>query len=85
MQSLCILYSRHSIDTTLHLPKSEATLMIHTSLDMTSIYLLKKQLCDAIIDNNYDLQATEVLTLSEQLDNLMIPLFKEQLDCNKCM
>lgn len=55
--------------------------MLPTSLD--GIYLLKKQLSDAIINNDYDLQATEVLTLSRQLDTLMFPLFKEQLDSSK--
>lgn len=54
--------------------------MIHTSLSTAKIYLLKRQLVDAIVNNNYDLQATEVLDLSTQLDVLMLPLFKEQLD-----
>ena len=59
--------------------------MVHTSLDMNPIYLLKKQLSDAIVNNNYDLQATEVLTISQELDILMIPLFKEQLDFYRYM
>ena len=54
--------------------------MVKKSLDSIKIYALKKQLCDAIVDNNYDLQAPEILTLSSQLDSLMLPLFKEQLN-----
>ena len=56
--------------------------MIKKSLDIITIYALKKQLCDAIVDNNYDLQSPEILTLSSELDCLMLPLFKEQL--NSC-
>lgn len=59
--------------------------MVHTSLDIVTIHLLKKQLSDAIINNNYDLQASEVLSLSEQLDILMIPLFNEQLHSYKSL
>lgn len=57
--------------------------MIDTSLRITKIYLLKRQLSDALVDNDYDLQNTEILTLSSELDILMLPLFKEQLDTCK--
>lgn len=53
------------------------------SLDLAIIYSLKKQLCHALINNNYDLQSTEILELSKQLDNVMVPLFKEQLNSYK--
>ncbi len=46
---------------------------------MDRIYLVKKQLTEAIIDNNYDLQSPEILVLSTQLDLLMLPLFESQL------
>jgi len=41
---------------------------------------LKKELALAIIRNNYNLLAPEILSLSKQLDDLMTPLFKTQLE-----
>ncbi len=44
------------------------------------IKTLKKELSQAILRNNFDLSAPEVLQLSQKLDDLMNPLFKEQLE-----
>lgn len=40
---------------------------------------LKKELCATITANNYNLLAPEVLTLSQELDLLLTPLFLSQL------
>ncbi len=40
---------------------------------------LKKQLSDLILTKNYDLLDTEVLQLSQQLDDLLVPVFNQQL------
>ncbi len=44
-----------------------------------NILNLKKELCATITANNYNLLAPEVLTLSQELDHLMTPLFSSQL------
>lgn len=54
--------------------------MHNKMLDHQTILTTKKQLALAIEKNNYNLQAEEVLTLSEQLDELMLPAFKTQLE-----
>ncbi|MDF2614707.1 MAG: hypothetical protein K0S71_2493 [Clostridia bacterium] len=43
------------------------------------INTLKKELILAIIQNDYNLLSPEILSLSKQLDELMVPLFKNQL------
>lgn len=48
----------------------------------TTIISLKKDLNEAIEKNHFNLQAPEVLSLSQQLDHLMTPLFKCQLNKN---
>ena len=47
-----------------------------------TILNLKKELCAVIAENNYNLLSPEVLTLSQELDNLMAPLFSSQLHTN---
>lgn len=44
------------------------------------INALKKELALAITRNNYNLLSPEILSLSTQIDALMIPLFKIQLE-----
>lgn len=44
------------------------------------INVLKKELTLAIIRNNYNLLSPEILNLSKQLDDLMTPIFKTQLE-----
>ncbi|ONI41640.1 hypothetical protein AN639_03200 [Candidatus Epulonipiscium fishelsonii] len=45
-----------------------------------SITEYKKRLAQAIEKHNYNLQAPEVLQLSQQLDAQIVPTFKKQLD-----
>ncbi len=47
---------------------------------MIMINSLKKQLSTLIVKNNYNLLHPDILTLSHELDDLMLPLFREQLD-----
>ena len=56
------------------------SVMHNKMLDHQTILATKKQLALAIEKNNYNLQAEEVLSLSERLDELMLPAFKAQLD-----
>ncbi|WP_070000791.1 aspartyl-phosphate phosphatase Spo0E family protein [Cellulosilyticum sp. I15G10I2] len=44
------------------------------------IKTLKKELTFSIVDANYNLLTPEILALSRQLDDLMNPLFKSQLE-----
>lgn len=46
------------------------------------IIALKKDLARTIEQNHYDLLSPEVINLSIQIDCLMTPLFKQQLDNN---
>lgn len=46
----------------------------------TIIISLKKDLARVIEQNHYNLLSPEVIKLSTELDHLMIPLFKKQLD-----
>lgn len=48
----------------------------------TLIMKLKKDLLKAIEANNYNLLSPEVIDLSNELDRLMLPLFKRQIDDN---
>lgn len=45
-----------------------------------AINSLKKELCDLLIKNNYNLLAPEVLAISIKLDRKLLPIFKKQLD-----
>ena len=54
--------------------------MHYKVLDQQTILETKKQLVQAIIDANFDLQEEKVLLLSKRLDELMLPVFKSQLD-----
>lgn len=54
--------------------------MHYKVLDQQTILETKKQLVQAIIDANFDLQEEKVLLLSKHLDELMLPVFKSQLD-----
>ncbi len=45
-----------------------------------TINSLKKQLSSLIVKNNYNLLHPDILILSNELDHLMIPLFKVQLE-----
>ena len=54
--------------------------MHYKVLDQQTILETKKRLVQAIIDANYNLQADEVILLSKHLDELMLPVFKSQLD-----
>lgn len=47
---------------------------------LTTLIALKKDLVKVIEQNHYDLLSPEVVTLSIQIDRLMTPLFKQQLD-----
>lgn len=49
---------------------------------LTIIMSLKKDLLKAIEANDYNLLSPEVIQLSNELDRLMLPLFKRQLDNN---
>ena len=44
------------------------------------INVLKKELALAVTRNDYNLLSPEILSLSTQLDTLMIPIFKSQLE-----
>ena len=46
----------------------------------TIIISLKKDLARVIEQNHYNLLSPEVIKLSTELDHLMVPLFKKQLD-----
>ncbi|MBQ1274673.1 MAG: aspartyl-phosphate phosphatase Spo0E family protein [Cellulosilyticum sp.] len=46
----------------------------------TLIKRLKKDLVKVIETNNYNLLSPEVIELSSELDRLMLPLFKRQID-----
>ena len=46
----------------------------------TLIKRLKKDLLKVIETNNYNLLSPEVIELSSELDRLMLPLFKRQID-----
>ena len=46
----------------------------------TLIKSLKKDLVKVIETNNYNLLSPEVIELSSELDRLMLPLFKRQID-----
>ena len=48
----------------------------------TLIMKLKKDLLKVIEANNYNLLSPEVIELSSELDRLMLPLFKRQVDDN---
>lgn len=47
---------------------------------LTTIMALKKKLLAVIKANNYNLLSPEVIKLSSELDRLMLPLFKRQLE-----
>lgn len=49
---------------------------------LTTIMSLKKELLSLIKANNYNLLSPEVIELSRELDRLMLPLFKRQLNPN---
>lgn len=49
---------------------------------LTTIMALKKDLLAVIKANNYNLLSPEVIKISSELDRLMLPLFKRQLDQN---
>ena len=49
---------------------------------LTIIKSLKNDLLKAIEANNYNLLSPEVIQLSHELDRLMLPLFKRQLNKN---
>ena len=51
------------------------------SSTLTTITAHKKNLIKLIEANNYNLLTPEVIQLSYELDCLMLPLFKRQLDC----
>ena len=51
--------------------------------DFAYILKIKRKLAYAIIENNYDLLAPEVIRLSRELDELMLPLFMKQLYVSK--
>lgn len=53
---------------------------MHYTPNTMTINSLKKELGDLIIKNNYNLLAPEVLDLSIQLDQKLLPVFKKQLD-----
>lgn len=44
------------------------------------IIKLKRELTHSIIRNNYNLLSPEVLRLSKELDELMLPLFIKQIE-----
>lgn len=54
--------------------------MHYKVLDQQIILETKKKLVQAIIDANFDLQDEKVLLLSKHLDEMMLPVFKSQLD-----
>ncbi|PHV70898.1 hypothetical protein CS063_07695 [Sporanaerobium hydrogeniformans] len=47
--------------------------------NMLIINKLKKELNVLVVQNNYNLLAPDVLQLSRLLDELMLPLFEDQL------
>ena len=47
---------------------------------LTIIMALKKDLARLIEQNHYNLLSPEVIKLSTELDRLMMPLFRRQLD-----
>lgn len=48
--------------------------------DTQTINSLKKELCDLLIKNDYNLLAPEIIDLSMELDNKLLPIFKKQID-----
>lgn len=53
---------------------------MNTTPDTQTINSLKKELCDLLIKNDYNLLAPEVLDLSMKLDTTLLPIFKKQFD-----
>ena len=51
--------------------------------DFVYILKLKRKLASAIIENNYNLLSPEIIRLSKELDELMLPLFMKQLFVSK--
>ncbi|WP_010166839.1 Spo0E family sporulation regulatory protein-aspartic acid phosphatase [Candidatus Epulonipiscium viviparus] len=48
--------------------------------EINPITHLKKTLCNSIENENFDLLSEEVITISQELDQQLLPLFKQQLD-----
>ncbi|ONI47230.1 hypothetical protein AN643_04785 [Candidatus Epulonipiscioides saccharophilum] len=48
--------------------------------ELTSISNLKQSLSNSIESENFDLLSPEVLYISQELDQQMLPIFKQQLD-----
>lgn len=53
---------------------------MHETPNTQTINSLKKELCELLIKNDYNLLAPEVLALSIKLDQKLLPIFKTQLD-----
>lgn len=47
--------------------------------DLAYIIKIKRKLAHTIIENNYNLLSPEVIQLSKELDELMLPLFIKQI------
>ncbi|MGL4363373.1 MAG: Spo0E family sporulation regulatory protein-aspartic acid phosphatase [Cellulosilyticaceae bacterium] len=56
---------------------------MHKTFKPSDIYILKQQLNDSIVNNNYNLLSPEVIYLSKQLDLMLLPIFENQLDVYK--
>lgn len=50
------------------------------SPNLAHILKLKRKLTHVIIQNNYDLLSPEVIQLSQELDELILPLFIKQIE-----
>jgi hypothetical protein len=53
--------------------------------DTLQITQLKKALNEQLIADDFNLLSPEVLTLSQKLDDLMLPIFKSQLAFYNCL
>jgi len=56
--------------------------MLMETTTLSHIMKLKKDLLNLIEVNNFNLLSPEVIELSRKIDNLMLPLFKCQLENN---
>lgn len=65
--SCCILIQREAIP-------------MHQTPDIFKINALKKELSSCIVAHNYNLLSPETLSLSHEIDELLLPIFKTQLE-----
>lgn len=61
-------------------PCKERRVSMHQTPDILKVNILKKELSSCIVKHNYNLLSPEVLSLSCQIDELLLPIFQTQLE-----